>query len=492
MNSVYREAFIMNKKGWKKYVGIVCAASILSWAPAFTAVNAYAQVPTITHSMQYQPSWESNVNKGINDFIAMYGNKSPDYANTVKPYAVFDFDNTTAILDIEEQLAIWQLDRLAFAISPDNMKNVLLTGIPKDKLNAVYGADDGSGKEVKILDAITDAANDYKVLYKKGWVTTKGMQPTAEMKASPEYQDFKAKMRWLYTAIGDTMDSSVSYPWVTYWFTGMTPSEVYNLAKESHLYYGDKTKGQTWTKGSYTSPNNLSTKAGPVTISYKNGITVTPQMLELYRSLNANGIDTWVNSASQVDVVKAAVDAFNIPGVDGVVAMTNKLDKSGRYINEYNYDLHDQTQGKGKSTTINKVIAPLYQGHGPALAAMDSQGDFNFATEFKDTKIVLIFNRQRKDDAAIVAGIAEYQKKHHIDLAAANKNGDSLFLLQGRNENNGTYWDSDQTLLLGKKDTAYLSPKALKVEHELNLGKSISDVIQDNKKDKEHTGYKTR
>lgn len=123
---------------------------------------------------------------------------------------------------------------------------------------------------------------------------------------------------------------------------------------------------------------------------------------------------------------------------------------------------------------------------------MDSQGDFNFATEFKDTKIVLIFNRQRKDDAAIVAGIAEYQKKHHIDLAAANKNGDSLFLLQGRNENNGTYWDSDQTLLLGKKDTAYLSPKALKVEHELNLGKSISDVIQDNKKDKEHTGYKTR
>ena len=36
------------------------------------------------------------------------------------------------------------------------------------------------------------------------------------------------------------------------------------------------------------------------------------------------------------------------------------------------------------------------------------------------------------------------------------------------------------------------SPKALKVEHELNLGKSISDVIQDNKKDKEHTGYKTR
>ena len=47
-------------------------------------------------------------------------------------------------------------------------------------------------------------------------------------------------------------------------------------------------------------------------------------------------------------MVRAAVDVFNVPGVDGIVAMTNKLDKDGKYINEYNYDLHAQTQGVGK------------------------------------------------------------------------------------------------------------------------------------------------
>ena len=43
------------------------------------------------------------------------------------------------------------------------------------------------------------------------------------------------------------------------------------------------------------------------------------------------------------------------------------------------------------------------------------------------------------------------KKKHGIDLAAANKNGDSLFLIQGRNENKGEFWNDDKTLLLGKK-----------------------------------------
>lgn len=76
-----------------------------------------------------------------------------------------------------------------------------------------------------------------------------------------------------------------------------------------------------------------------------------------------------------------------------------------------------------------------------AWACHDSWGDFNFCTEFKDTKEVLVINRTRTDDAALCAGIAAYQKKHGIDLAAANKNGDSLFLIQGRNENKGEFWN---------------------------------------------------
>lgn len=483
----------------KKIVAIICALSLataVETAPVWAAdVQAVTSATTVASAQVHEvtsPNWDPTVKAAINSFLRTYGNQSPTYNPNEKPYAVFDFDNTTSILDMEEQLMIWQLDHLAFAIAPDKMEDVLLTGIPTDKLDLTYGANDGDGAPVKIRTAIADAAADYKVLYEKHLVTTQGSELSAEAQQLPEYQDFKAKMRWLYDAIGDTMDASVSYPWVTYWFTGMTPSDVYNLALTCDAYYGDPAKGQTWSKGSYTSPAGLATKAGAVSVSYKLGVTVTPEIKELYGALAANGIDVWICSASPIDVIRAAKDYFKLPGVTGVVAMTNKTDSQGRYINEYDYDLHAQTQGVGKSLTISKVVAPKYNGRGPIFAAMDSQGDFNFCTEYKDTKEVLVVNRQRTDDAALTAGIAVWQKRHGVTLAEANKKGDTLYILQGRDENNGTFWPEDNTLLLGKKNKSFLSEKGLKAIDDLDKGKTIAQVLKDNTKLKDYQGYKTR
>lgn len=197
-------------------------------------------------------------------------------------------------------------------------------------------------------------------------------------------------------------------------------------------------------------------------------------------------------SAPPLDVVRAAKYYFRIPGVTGIVAMTNKRGSDGRCLNAYDYDLHAQTQGVGKAETIVKVIAPQYGGHGPMFCAMDSQGDFNFCTEFKDTKAVLILNRKRKDDAAICAGIADYQQKHHIGLIQANCAGDAKFVLQGRYENHGVFWPEAETMQLGKKKKDFLSDKTLKAEKELEAGKTIREVLQENTKLKDYQGCKTR
>lgn len=485
------------KKRMQKYAAsVVCALSILTAVQAAPVWAAPVHTAAVSQSAAQQhvqsANWEPTVKASLNQFMDMYGSRSASYDAANRPYAVFDFDNTTSILDVEEQLMVWQLDRLAFAIEPDQMEAVLRTGIPADKLTLTYGADDGDGRPVSIEAAIKDAAAAYKQLYAKGLITKTGKEQPAEVRVSPEYKELTAKMRWLYDAIGDTMDASVSYPWVTYWYTGMTPDEVYNLAYESHSFYGNPDKGQTWSKGKYVSPVDYKSEAGNVSVSYKLGITVSPEMKELYKTLNDNGIDTWIDTASPVDVVRAAVDYFQVPGVDGIVGMTNKKDAQGRYINSYDYELHAQTQGVGKSLTIDKVIAPKYNGQGPVFAAMDSQGDFNFCTEYKNTKAVLILNRERSDDAGLCAAVAAWQKKHGVTLAEANKNGDTLFLLQGRNENAGVLWATDQTQLLGKKDNAYLSDKALDVISQLDAGKTVKQALEDNTKLKDYQGYKTR
>lgn len=473
---------------WRKLKGVVAAGVLLAVISGMGPAPVQC-FPAVQESEQ-ELHWASEVKKGLTDFYRYYGKNSVGYDEKARPYAVFDFDNTTSIMDVEEQLIIWQLDHLAFAIPPERMKEVLLTGIPGDKLFLTYGAEDGSGSKVSLSDAIDDAAEDYAFLYRHGWIKPQGSVLPDEVLQTVEYQDFKAKMRWLYDAVSETMDASVAYPWVTYWYTGMTPDEVYRLAYACDEYYGGKSQGQSWTKGKYESP--VHGKAGKVIVSYKNGVTVTPEMRSLYKDLAEQGIDVWINSASPLDVVRAAKDYFRLPGITGIVAMTNRLDKSSRYMNEYDEVYHPQTQGVGKSETIEKIIAPKYQGRGPAFCAMDSQGDFNFCTEFKDTKEVLVINRIRTDDAAICAGISAYQKEQGISLKLANLQGDTKFLLQGRDENGGVFRDDDETRLLGKDKAAYLSAKALQVKEQLEQKKTIRQVCADNTKLKDYRGYKSR
>ena len=480
-------------------IGIILGAAInfMIFAPSAT-IEAAASTSGITALQQnnapsvQSENWAPEVKTTLNEFLQTYGKYSPSYNAHNKPYAAFDFDNTTSIMDVEEQLIIYQLDHLAFAVTPQELDTVLKTGIPADKLNLTYGADDGDGRQVSIQSAIDDAVKDYTVLYKQGSVSISGKEQTEQTKQSKAYQDFTAKMRWLYDAISETMDNSVSYPWVTYWFTGMTPDQVCNLAYACDSYYGNPSKGQTWTKGKYASPADYAGEAGSVNVSYNQGITVTPEVKELYKALSEDGIDVWIDSASDVDVIRAAVKYFNIPDVKGIVAMTNQLGSNGKYINAYDYNAHAQTQGVGKAQTIEKVIAPLYHGNGPIFCAMDSQGDFNFCTEFKDTKAVLIMNRRRKDDAAICAAIAGYQKNNNITLQQANAAGDTKFMLQGRNENDGQLWSDNQTVFLGKTDKVFLSDKANKAIDDLNNGMSIKDVFQKNTQLKDYQGYKTR
>ncbi|MBU2703419.1 hypothetical protein Ga0466249_004564 [Sporomusaceae bacterium BoRhaA] len=467
------------------YPAVNAEVTVMAASP--TVIEQQLQVPAIQSS-----NWEPEVKTTVNNFLKMYGKYSPTYNQNNPPYATFDFDNTTSIMDVEEQLIIWQLDHLAFAIPPEKMEEVLKTGIPAEKLTMTYGANNGDGRPATIQAAINDAVNDYKVLYEQGVVTTTGSEQTDAVKGSFAYQDFTAKMRWLYDAISETMDNSVSYPWVTYWYTGMTPQQVFDLAYTCDSYYGDSSKGQTWTKGKYTSPDTEASQAGSVTVSYNQGITVTPEVRELYQALAEDGIDPWIVSASHVDVVRAAVKYFAIPDVKGVVGMTNKLDDQGKYINIYDYDAHAQTQGVGKSLSIEKVIAPQYQGQGPIFCAMDSQGDFNFCTEFANTKAVLIMNRRRKDDAALCAAIAEYQKEHHITLQQANDNGDVRYVLQGRNETVGLLWPDNQTIFLGKTDKVFLSDRAKQAIAELDSGMSIAQLLKKDTSLKDYQGYKTR
>ncbi|MBQ7124069.1 MAG: 5'-nucleotidase C-terminal domain-containing protein [Oscillospiraceae bacterium] len=426
----------------------------------FKSYEDYAKAPTTA-----ERDWNPYVKQAIDDFIATYG-------GTENAYVVFDFDNTTSIFDVEEQLAVYQLQVMAFAFTPEEMPAILATelgDLNEDRTDLGYG----NGSYQDWIDDITAA---YTYLYETyGPFTAAGLDAAAQatVQADAQWLEFATKMRAMYDLVYDAESPAVAYPWVLYWFTGMTEQEVYDLAKASHTYYGAvETSEVTWETA------GAGTKVGPVSYTWTSGTGVSEQLKDLYRWLDEAGIDVWVCSASAIDPIRAAIDAYGLHDyVTGVIAMARTMDEDGRYVNSYDYEtgygwmideegnwvkdnlaLGAQTQGVGKVQAINNAILPKYEYVGPLAGFMDSTGDYNFCTEYANLKLVINFNRASRkvtDGGGVIAELAMYQRDvlGYKDLKTANDAGDTFYVLQGRDETGlRSLCASDWTLRYGKDE----------------------------------------
>ena len=438
-----------------------------TYAEEFAAEIEELKAKYAAPGLEVTDAFAEDVQKAIDDFIATYG-------GTENAYVVFDFDNTCSIFDVEEQLAVHQLRTMTFAFTPEELPEILKEGI--GDLEEVRENDYSEPATYQAW--INDIVKAYTYLYETyGPFTAKGLDEAAqaEIQADEQWVEFATKMRAMYAFVGDVESASVSYPWVLYWFTGMTEQEVYDLAFASHSKYLEVESVYT----TWTSPETIESEAGIVTVEFTDGTCASEPLKGLWKALDEAGIDVWVCSASATDPIRAAIDAFGLHEYcTGMIAMTNVVGEDGKYVHTYDYEtgcgwlkdgdgwkrddapIKAQTQGVGKVTAINNAILPKYNNVGPLACFMDSTGDWNFCTEYANTKLVINFNRANRkvtDGGGIAAAIAIYQKDYlGYDLATANANGDTLYVLQGREENGlRGLRSSNFTMRLGK-DTELL------------------------------------
>ncbi|MBV5290824.1 MAG: haloacid dehalogenase-like hydrolase [Curvibacter lanceolatus] len=379
--------------------------------------------------------WESFNRQQINELIARVGKTSAGYNPAKPPYVVFDWDNTSVFLDIEEAALIYQLENLRFGASPEQLEVALRRNIPATAFKPANN--NAAGQPVSIDTIVPDILDSYRWLYTH-YSGLKGQQPLAEVQRSPHYQAFVTKVRYLYEAIGDTFDHDTAYPWVTYLFAGMTEAQVRQLTVDTVKWQ----QTQPVEKVKWSTPAELPGRAGLVSVSWKNGLRLVPEMQDLYGRFKAAGFDVWVCSASFVDVIKeiSSNPAFGYQVKEGhVLAMELERDAQGRILPDYRHG-YDQTQGPGKTRSIQRFLVSRY-GYGPVFIAGDSEGDQNMMADFSETQKVLIVNRLRDPKSAIgqfsALAVQNYGKP------------DSRYLLQGRDDNTGRFVPSQLHTPLG-------------------------------------------
>ena len=422
---------MFNFKGKKSFIAMLVIAMFMIANVA--VVSAAGQILTTG-------KWAPNTYKSMQKLIDDYGVKSPNYNSSKKPYAVFDWDNTCIMNDTEEALYQYQIENLAFKLTPDEMGALIRKNTPEGPFVKDYN--NKAGQPVTLDAVATDIVNDYTYLY-ENYVGFKGLMSLEDIKKTDEYQDFRAKMWYVYDAIGETHGTKVSYTWVLFFFKNMSTDEVMALAEKSNDY----NLGQGISKVKWTSPASLPGKAGVVGVSHWTGLRLTEEIADLMKTLRDNGIDVYICSASLEDVVAVFATnpkyGYNLPR-ENVIGM--RLEKKNDItLDTYKSD-YIQTAEGGKTIIIKRLIADK-RGYGPLLVAGDSGGDWNMMTEFPDTKRVLLVNRLKG---------SKFGKLCAEAIATLGK-PNAKYLLQGRNENTGLWMPSEAMLKLGKDTPATLA-----------------------------------
>ena len=381
------------------------------------------------------------------------------YKNTENAYVVSDFDNTTSIFDIAYQCSIYQIETMSFALSKEEIGDVLKTKLEETETLNNYVDD--------IVASYSYLIDTYGPFGSTGVAKDRFMA----LHNDDYYKEFSTKMECLYSYVEDTVSDVVGYEWIMYWYTNMNETELYNLFKKSCSSYQDtETMQVTWT-----SPDSITSKTGVVSKTLTIGVSVTDSVKSMLKYYVDNGIDTWICSASHVDGVRAAVDAFGLSDyITGVIGMTQKLE-DGKFVPDYDYETGypyinkgngnwEKTDNpikalpgrEGKVTAIKNALYPRYNNKQPLAGFMDASGDFNFCTEFKNMKMVICYNRANRkitEGAGLVAIAAMHQKNRGLDLKTANMNGDTYYLLQGRDENGKrSLRESNYTIRFGETE----------------------------------------
>ncbi|PMC79472.1 hypothetical protein CJ191_06395 [Aerococcus viridans] len=378
-----------------------------------------------------QQKWDPFVVQRLNTVIQESASDlGTDKADT--EYAVFDFDNTTIMHDIEDHLMMYMIDHLAYKMTPDEFYEVLTNG-PMNFNQPIFS---NSQNKATYLDLANDIIAQYQVLYTDYISLDENERlPLEQVKEWTQFDEFATKLRLFYQKVGSEFQRTPGKNSPIYWFKGYTVNEFKDV---SIAVFEDALAKPIALRRLSSSPH-IQSKVGEVEATIQQGIRIADEILNLWQALKDNNITIYIITASPIDLVRSIVtkppfnlDASQVFGqcydVDQEGVIDSRLE-AGTYI----------TKGLGKVEVIKNFMVETH-GKEPAMVFGDSMGDYPMMTQLPSVKLSVLFNRYASDrtQQLVAKGINMYNQKN------AN------LVVQGRDENKGTLRPNMATIPLGQ------------------------------------------
>jgi phosphoserine phosphatase len=320
-------------------------------------------------------AWTPANRQRLNKLITDRGVASATFDPAKRPVAAFDWDNTIMKNDIGDATFFWMIkhDKIRQPAGLDwATTSAALTTDAKAALNA---ACDGLAAEGEALPTSTntDCANALFNIY--DGLKVGGLDAWTPASATTDKINF-------------------AYAWVAQLTAGSTPDEVRSYARAAYAENAGAPIGTTQTVGTTTGLNGY--------------VRVYEEMIDLIGTLQDNGFDVWVTTASPQFIVEAissevGVAPSHVLGIRNVVTggvITPNLQGCGTIADGANTMITFDT---GKRCWINKVIfkvpAATQAVTNPdvakrqVFAAGDSDTDIAFLKDATDLKLVINRNK---------------------------------------------------------------------------------------------------
>jgi phosphoserine phosphatase len=341
--------------------------------------------------------WAPENKARVDAFLAEHGKFGSHYDPKARPCAVFDWDMTSIFDDVGDATFYYQVQKLALALSPD-------------ELAAILPEKHTSGESLAAEREETLAA--YRTLVTAGLV---GLDHPLEARPTgpplgDAYDTFVYRMLWFYDELDAKDGALVAYPWVVRLYANLTPERVRELMDRVLAYeLVDPAKGGRCTTREIAHPEG---KLPPIKI--RHGIVANVEMKELYSVLRANGFDVWVCTASFQGTVQAiAGRVYDVPA-DHVVGIRLETRADGSFTDRVVFPI---TYRQGKVDNIKASLPRL-----PILTGGDSDTDVEMLT-MPSIELRIIMDR-KKSPASDIGKLYE----------RARVSDPEHYLIQGRND----------------------------------------------------------
>jgi phosphoserine phosphatase len=383
--------------------------------------------PAISASLPAE-SGLSPFNRGqLETFIAANGK--------ARPLAVYDFDNTCIYNDIMETLFRYQLFDLRYKMDKETFNGFIPEAAGKTLRDSDVLALSADYGNVVLADLAADIEADYAFLY-DNYIGSKSMS-LDKVKETDQYKDFIVKLPFLYDGLTDTptIGAEYSYPWVCFMCVGMDKKEVQALTMEALA----DALARKCEKVTLKNETALLRKAPVKSYSFKAGLRITKEIVDIMALQRRAGWELWVVTASFEPVIQAmaAANGFGFPE-NRVIGVRLQADPSGKYLGKLSEEPgYALTQRMGKAIVIRNLIKKA-----PLFVAGDSDGDFEMMTQFPETKLILVVNRLKGGDIGSL----------YKEAIPGKGRPDRVVLLQGRDENAGEWRPFPETIKLGKAE----------------------------------------